>query len=423
MIDVLAALALTTDLAVGLPFEQGLRACLVADGLARALDLDLPDHRAAFPGSLLRAVGCGHASENAARFGDDIAFERFLVTFDPGVEAVAGAQLAAFGHAVGASAVERFLEVAPTVGPSAVRASCEVAVALGGQIDLPAGALDAFADVFERWDGHGLPNGRRGEAVHPIARIVGVAEQAAIAHATRGVPGACGEVARRAGGHLDPTPCETFIASAEEILAPIEAADDLVDAVRAAEPAPVLWLSHADLDRPCTGLATFGDLKGSHLIGHSTHVTELALDAARPAGLDGLDDLRVAALVHDVGRAGVVSSIWDRPGPLGAADRERVRLHPHWTERVLSSTPALAPWPRSPRRTMSASTAAATSAPPTPLTSLTSRARRGCSRQPACSPRSPRTARTARPGHATKRHASSKTRRSPVGWIRRPPRR
>jgi HD-GYP domain-containing protein (c-di-GMP phosphodiesterase class II) len=70
---------------------------------------------------------------------------------------------------------------------------------------------------------------------------------------------------------------------------------------------------------------------------------ELALEAAELAGLNGLHELRVAALLHDVGRAGVVSSIWDRPGPLGAADRERVRLHPHWTERVLSSTPVLAP--------------------------------------------------------------------------------
>jgi HD-GYP domain-containing protein (c-di-GMP phosphodiesterase class II) len=89
-------------------------------------------------------------------------------------------------------------------------------------------------------------------------------------------------------------------------------------------------------------LATFADLKGLHLIGHSPHVTELAVEAARLAGFDELDDLRVAALLHDVGRAGVVSSIWDRPGPLGAADRKRVRLHPHWTERVLSSTPMLA---------------------------------------------------------------------------------
>jgi HD-GYP domain-containing protein (c-di-GMP phosphodiesterase class II) len=203
--------------------------------------------------------------------------------------------------------------------------------------------VQSFGDVFERWDGRGLPNGRAGEALHPIARIVGVAEQAAIAHALGGVAGARSEIARRAGGHLDPSLCEVFLADTDEILAPIDEADDLVDAVRATEPAPVLWFSAVDLERPCTALATFADLKGFHLIGHSPHVTELALEAAQLAGLDEVDDLRVAALLHDVGRAGVVSSIWDRRGPLGAADRERVRLHPHWTERVLSSTPVLAP--------------------------------------------------------------------------------
>jgi HD-GYP domain-containing protein (c-di-GMP phosphodiesterase class II) len=343
LVDVLAALSLTTDLATGFPFERGLRACLVADGLARALELDPADHRAAFLASLLRAVGCGHASENAALFGDDIAFERFLVTFDPGDEAVAGAQLAAFQTVVGAPAMQSFLAVAPTVGLVAVRASCEVALALGTQLGLPAAVLESFGDVLERWDGRGLPGGRAGEALHPIARIVGVAEQAAIAHALGGVAAARAEIGRRAGGHLDPSLCQVFLASADEVLAPIEAADDLVDAVHAAEPAPVLSLSTGDLERPCAALATFADLKGFHLIGHSPHVTELALEAARLAGFDGVDDLRVAALLHDIGRAGVVSSIWDRSGPLGAADRERVRLHPHWTERVLCSTSVLAP--------------------------------------------------------------------------------
>ena len=32
----------------------------------------------------------------------------------------------------------------------------------------------------------------------------------------------------------------------------------------------------------------------------------------------------------------------DRPGPLGAADFERVRLHPYWTERILGRCPGLA---------------------------------------------------------------------------------
>ncbi|MGO9754290.1 MAG: hypothetical protein ACLP8S_33120 [Solirubrobacteraceae bacterium] len=243
---------MTTNLATGFPFERGLRACLVADGLARALGLDPPDHRAAFLASLVRAIGCGHASENAASalFGDDIAFERFLVTFDPGDGAVAGAQLAAFETVVGAAATATFVAVAPSVGPVAVRASCEVAVALGTQLGLPAAVVQSFGDVFERWDGRGLPSGRAGEALHPIARIVGVAEQSAIAHALGGVGAARAEIARRAGGHLDPSLCEVFLANAEEVLAPVEQADDLVDAVRAAEPAPVLWLSAVDLERP-----------------------------------------------------------------------------------------------------------------------------------------------------------------------------
>jgi HD-GYP domain-containing protein (c-di-GMP phosphodiesterase class II) len=46
--------------------------------------------------------------------------------------------------------------------------------------------------------------------------------------------------------------------------------------------------------------------------------------------------LRWAALLHDVGRLGVPSAIWTRPGPLDWAQWERVRLHAHYTERILA---------------------------------------------------------------------------------------
>lgn len=45
--------------------------------------------------------------------------------------------------------------------------------------------------------------------------------------------------------------------------------------------------------------------------------------------------LRRAGLVHDLGRLGVSNWIWDKPGALGAGEWERVRLHPHITERML----------------------------------------------------------------------------------------
>ena len=53
--------------------------------------------------------------------------------------------------------------------------------------------------------------------------------------------------------------------------------------------------------------------------------------------------LRRAGLVHDFGRLGVSNSIWDKPGPLGAGEWERVRMHPYLTERMLHQSAALAP--------------------------------------------------------------------------------
>jgi HD-GYP domain-containing protein (c-di-GMP phosphodiesterase class II) len=50
-----------------------------------------------------------------------------------------------------------------------------------------------------------------------------------------------------------------------------------------------------------------------------------------------------AALAHDFGRMGVSNAIWDKPGPLGAGEWERVRFHPYITERMLRQSPALAP--------------------------------------------------------------------------------
>ena len=46
--------------------------------------------------------------------------------------------------------------------------------------------------------------------------------------------------------------------------------------------------------------------------------------------------------MHDLGRSGVPNTIWDKPGPLTDVERERVRLHPYYTERVLARPESLA---------------------------------------------------------------------------------
>jgi HD-GYP domain-containing protein (c-di-GMP phosphodiesterase class II) len=84
-------------------------------------------------------------------------------------------------------------------------------------------------------------------------------------------------------------------------------------------------------------LADFADLKSPWFTGHSRAVASLAESAGTALGLPSADlvTLRRAALVHDIGRTGVPNTLWDKSGPLTAAEFERVRLHAYYTDRVL----------------------------------------------------------------------------------------
>ncbi|MFI9508963.1 HD domain-containing phosphohydrolase [Nocardia sp. NPDC052566] len=369
--EVLAALSLTTDLATGMPFEKGLATCLVATALADRIGMDENDRRVVFHAALLGAVGCtSRAPENADSYADDIAFQRAFHVLDPGDTAVFAEQMRHFGNwsPAGQTAMRtRYVTEAPKGAPFAVRSVCEVSRALGPRLGLPEGAVLALTEVKERWDGLGAPDRRRGAAISLAGRVLHLAEQAVIAFgasagftpAARTEPGhstnrrprggpwpqrtdALDEVRRRAGGHLDPDLVAAFADEPEAVWRALDA-PDLLAAVVAAEPGLPTLIRPAERDRLCLALAIVVDLKGRFLLGHSAHVARLAGAAAELSGMETGERaaLRAAALLHDIGRAGVSSAVWDRPGPLGPGDWERVRLHSYWTDRVLRRCPGL----------------------------------------------------------------------------------
>ena len=148
----------------------------------------------------------------------------------------------------------------------------------------------------------------------------------------------------RSGTQFDPDLVELFCAAAPDLFAELDAVTSW-DAVIAAEPALEVTLTDAQFDAALEAIADFVDIKSPWTIGHSRGVAKLAAEAARGSGLSEADVVRVrrAALVHDLGRLGVPNTIWDKRGPLTAAERERVRLHPYLTGRMLASSVALAP--------------------------------------------------------------------------------
>ena len=225
------------------------------------------------------------------------------------------------GPARAAELNDRFATVRADARRELAAGSCEVSAGLGTQLGLPTGAIAALDEVYERWDGNGVPAGRAGDELTIAARIVHVAERAVMAHYDGGDPAAVREVRRRAGGQLDPDVCAAFVAAADAILSPL-AAEDILAQARELEPAPRRSVQGKEIEAVCAAFGAFADLKGRYLLGHASHVAELVDRAATLGGIaeEARTDLRLSALLLDLGRVGVSSGIWDRPGPLGQAE-------------------------------------------------------------------------------------------------------
>jgi len=343
--EVLAALSLATDAGNGFPLEKSLRGAVIAVRLGERLDLEPRALSDVFYVALLRSIGCtAFAHETAALLGgDDVAFHAVYEHLDPGRPAVflrdVVAGIGAWAPpAARARSVALFLTIGARKGREAAASACEVSVSLARRLGLSAGVAVGLDQVYERFDGRGGPAGLRGEQVCLAARITHLADIAGIAHLDGGEQATRTAVAARRGGHFDPAVADAFAGCADEVLAGLDA-DDMLEAALDAEPAPRAVFPRGDLERVTAAFGDFADLKSPWTLGHSTRVASLAGDAAPDGARDALVH---AGHLHDLGRVAVPNGIWDKPQRLGAAEWERVRLHPYYTERILARTAAFA---------------------------------------------------------------------------------
>jgi HD-GYP domain-containing protein (c-di-GMP phosphodiesterase class II) len=347
--ELVAALSLGVDLGFGQPMEHVLRQCLIALRLAERSGLDDGERAVVYYTALLVNVGChSDAHEQAKWFGDDIALKGAKYEHEQRSLAYAAATVRLIGS--GNPPLHRFrvgLEFAlgghREVDGMIARHSA-LARTLASQLGLPDAVQQAVGASYEQWDGHGWPGELKGDAVPVAARLTQLAEYTEVAHRIGGVEAAVTLARRRAGGQFDPGLSALLCADPEAILSDLESARTW-EAVIAAEPTLGAGLSGEQFDAALVAVADFVDLKSPYTLGHARAVASLATAAGTRLKLAGgdLTMLRRAGLVHGLGRLGVSNSIWDKRGPLGAGEWERVRMQPYLTERMLYQSPSLAP--------------------------------------------------------------------------------
>ncbi len=349
--EIMAAVSLATDLGMGQPLEQALRVCVLAMELGRRLGCPPPALSDVYYVALLEHLGCTATAPEIAAWngGDDLAFRSWGILL---AHASAGQFLGQFARHVGqgqglgrrawllagglAAGNRRFGRVVAT--------QCEAACHLAARLRMSEGVQAGLAHFYERWDGKGAPAGVAGEDVSLAQRVVTVAHDAVIYARLGGREAALEAVRRRRDAAYDPAVCDALLAD-PEVLRGEGGVSDPRQMVLEAEPEPVRTLPASDLDEAVRALGDFADLKAPFLMGHSRGVAELAAAAAAALGCsaEAASTVRGAGCLHDLGRVGVPTGIWQKPGPLDSSERERVRLHSYYTERVLAGLAVFAP--------------------------------------------------------------------------------
>lgn len=101
---------------------------------------------------------------------------------------------------------------------------------------------------------------------------------------------------------------------------------------------------NSDFQGMITALSTLVEMRGNEVRDHARKVAELAVNAAREMGIEGtgLENIRIAALLHDIGEIGIPERILAQPPEtMDIKDFDRYRLHPVRSQMALVNITAL----------------------------------------------------------------------------------
>jgi len=234
-----------------------------------------------------------------------------------------------------------------------VTAHCEIAADFAVGLGFGRHVQDAVHYQYERHDGRSRVFHRHAEAVPRPAQVLHLALAADLVRGLAGTEAAAAMVRQRAGSYFDPDVAEAYLDLAHGLWPSGDDPVPLPEVLSCDPGTPVDQLPGDRRLTVCEALADFTDLKSVRRGRHSHTVARLAGQAAAHLGLPKAlqEHLRRAGLVHDLGKIAVpYRLLQETDGDTGAARvkgaaaalAEPVRLHPYYSQRILSRVRPLA---------------------------------------------------------------------------------
>ncbi|MBM3946257.1 MAG: hypothetical protein FJ315_02500 [SAR202 cluster bacterium] len=252
--EVIASLALASDLGMGQSMDHALRRCLIALRLGEALGLSEAELGEVYYVALVCSVGCTIKLQGFTPwFSDELAFGAGVSLLDP-LDRLGGAAFLVRHAGEGYPPLQRAQKVVSMLanGQKEFRrafVTChEVCKGFGEMLGFEPPIQDALGQIHERWDGHGEPLGLKGEEKALAARIAHLAEDVETFDRMGGADTAVAMVRQRSGKAYDPRIAELFYQEGPQLLSELEA-EPVWETVLTAEPGPWRWLSGQEFER------------------------------------------------------------------------------------------------------------------------------------------------------------------------------
>jgi putative nucleotidyltransferase with HDIG domain len=224
-----------------------------------------------------------------------------------------------------------------------VKIRCERGSYIASQLGFSDSVSSGIFNLDEHWDGRGYPGGLRKNEIPLFSRIASLSQTLDVFFTAQG-PDAAVEIAqRRSGRWFDPelVKAAVFQSNSGMLWSGLDS-EDLLRKVGLLEPEFRRASATEDsIDKICAAFAEVIDAKSPFTYRHSREVADTAVEIGRWLGMNpkSLNQLRRAALLHDIGKLSVPNSVLEKPGELTNDEWRSVKKHPYYTLEILKRIP------------------------------------------------------------------------------------